>query len=379
MPDKTIALFDMSVTADSPAGSCILQLLKGLCQEYQFTVFADRFDNPDPQAIRWVRVPLPRKPVLLRYIAFKWLAAFYYQQYVRQAGKPDWVIGTEGQFTDCDLCYAHFCHQAYLTQHKVIASPLRKLARLLTRRFNANIEAAAFARAEAIVVPSQGLAAEVKQTYASAQKKLVQISNPVDVQRFLRPPDFDRAAKRTELGFKPTDMILVFSALGDFDRKGLEPLLQSLALLKQSSIKLLVVGGSQTEIREYSGLRDRLNLTEQAVFVGFQADVRPYLWTADLFALPSTYETFSLATFQAAAAGLPVLATQLYGVEEFLKDGQNGWLITREPASIAEAIRQAMSDRTRLAQMSLAAQTDAADYNVGVFVERWRSLLESLL
>jgi glycosyltransferase involved in cell wall biosynthesis len=228
-------------------------------------------------------------------------------------------------------------------------------------------------------VPSQGLATEVGQTYPLAQKKVLQIPNPIEVQRFARPADFDAAELRTDLGIAPTDRVIVFSALGDFDRKGLEPLLRALALLPDLPIKLLIVGGSPPEIKEYRGLCDRLHLTDRVVFTGFQADVRPYFWAADLFALPSKYETFSLVTFQAAAAGLPVLVTQLYGVEEFLQAGRNGWLIDQEPSSIAAAIRQAIHDPIRLAQVSQAAQIDAAQYDIAVFVERWRSLMQSFL
>ncbi len=380
MNAKTIALFDLSVTADSPAGSCILQMLKGLCQDYQFTVFADRFENPAPDQITWVRVPLPPKPVLLRYVVFKWLAALSYRQHVRHHGKPDLIIGTEGQFPACDISYAHFCHQAYLTQHKVKASLPRKLARLLTRRFNADIERQAFASAEAIVVPSQGLATEIEQTYtALVQKKITVIPNPVDIQRFTRPVTFDRQAFRSQLGFGPNDQVIVFSALGDFDRKGLNLLLQAIAAINNARVKLLIVGGSLPEVREYETIRDRLQLSNQAVFVGFQSDVRPYLWSADLFALPSQYETFSLATFQAAAAGLPVLVTKLYGVEEFLKDGINGWLVERDAASLAGAIQQAVADPTKLAQLGSAAHTGAHDYDAAIFVERWRAILRSLM
>lgn len=379
MNSKTIALFDLSVTADSPAGSCILQMLKGLCQDYQFTVFADRFENPAPDRITWVRVPLPPKPVLLRYLVFKWRAALSYRQYARRCGTPDLIIGTEGQFPDCDISYAHFCHQAYLTQHKVKASLPRKLARLLTRRFNAKIERQAFASAEAIVVPSQGLATEIEQTYkALVQKKITVIPNPVDIQRFTRPTLFDRQAFRSQLGFAPNDRVIVFSALGDFDRKGLDLLLQALAAIKNAEVKLLIVGGSLPEVREYEAMRDRLQLSNQVMFAGFQSDVRPYLWSADLFALPSQYETFSLATFQAAAAGLPVLVTKLYGVEEFLKDGINGWLVERDAASIAGAIQQAVADPATLTRLGLAAHTGADDYDTAIFVERWRTILRSL-
>ncbi len=48
---------------------------------------------------------------------------------------------------------------------------------------------------------------------------------------------------------------------------------------------------------------------------------------ADAFVLPSSYETFSLVTFEAAASALPVLATPVNGVRELIEDGHNGFLI----------------------------------------------------
>ena len=58
-----------------------------------------------------------------------------------------------------------------------------------------------------------------------------------------------------------------------------------------------------------------------------QSDVRPYLWSSDVFVFPSLYETFSLVTYEAAASGLPIVVSQLYGVEDLLRDGDNGFLI----------------------------------------------------
>ena len=380
MTAKTIALFDLSVTADSPAGSCVLQLLKGLCQDYQFTVFADRFDNPDPEAIQWVRIPLPRKPVFLRYIAFKWFAPFYYRQYVQSQGQSQLVIGTEGQFSNCDICYAHFCHQAYLENHPVQASLPRKVARLITRHFNAKMEAIALDQAEAIVVPSAGLANELAQTYGSrVQNKLTQVSNPVDVAQFSKPDSFDPAPWRKLLGFEIDDIVVMFSALGDFDRKGLKPLIEAIAAVNHPQLKLLMVGGGSTEIQEYRAICDRYSLSDRVHFTGFQSDIRPYLWSADLFALPSNYETFSLVSFQAAVAGLPILATQLYGVEEFLQDGVNGWLVERQVGSIAKALATAIGDRSRIPEMGRLAHEAASHYDQSIFVERWRKLLHQLL
>ena len=94
-------------------------------------------------------------------------------------------------------------------------------------------------------------------------------------------------------------------------------------------------------------------------FVGMQGDVRPYLWSSDVFVFPSLYETFSLVTYEAAAAGLPIVVSQLYGVEDLLVDGDNGFLIETSVAGVRQGLerflglggpaRYAMGQRARQA------------------------------
>ncbi len=380
MSKTTVAIFDLCVTSNSPIGSCLLQMIRGLCEDYQFVVFADKFENPAPERIKWIRVPLPEKPVFLRFMAFNWLAPQYYRNYVRVEGEPQLIIGTEGEFTNCDICYAHFCHKAYLKRFPNKASLLRRFARSINRRFNASQEVKAYTHAEIIVVPSKGLANELTQVYGSLlEKKIKRIPNPVDVEHFTRPKTFDSQLMRTKLGLSSDDIVLVFAALGDFDRKGLKPLLEALAVLKNPQAKLLVVGGTQSEIKEYAAIRDRLELSKNVVFLGFQSDVRPYLWLSDLFVFPSNYEVFPLVTLQAAVASLPIIATKVYGVEEFLQNGVNGWLIERDAKCIAETLKVALTDRERLLQMGVAAHNTASEYNKTIFVERWHTVLSSLI
>jgi glycosyltransferase involved in cell wall biosynthesis len=381
MNKKTIAIFDLSITSDSPVGSCILQLIKHLAHEYQFIVFADRFENPDPEQIVWVRIPLPRRPVIFRYIIFKYSAPAYYQKFLRhQPQKPDLVLATEGEFTACDICYVHFCHRAYLQQQTLKLSSLRAITRFVNHRFNARAEAEAISRANTIVVPSSGLAHELSLTYGSAVKgKIVTIPNPIDIQRFTKPDTHNPNPLRHQLGFSSEDIILIFVALGDFNRKGLNLLIPALARLENPQIKLLVVGGNSTETANYISLCNQLKLSKQVSFVGFQADIRPYLWLADLFVLPSVYETFSLVTFQAAIAGLPVMVTQLYGVEESLKPGINGWLIERSEQSIVNALQEVITCRSNLKEMGTQAHISASQYGIPRFIKHWQQLLSSRL
>ena len=53
---------------------------------------------------------------------------------------------------------------------------------------------------------------------------------------------------------------------------------------------------------------------------------------ADAFLLPSAYETFSLVCMEAMACGVPVFATLVGGIEDYLQDGVNGMAVPRDAA-----------------------------------------------
>jgi glycosyltransferase involved in cell wall biosynthesis len=103
--------------------------------------------------------------------------------------------------------------------------------------------------------------------------------------------------------------------------------------------------------------------------------VRPYLWAADAFVLPSHYEVFPLVALEAAAAGLPLLVTPLNGVEEFLRDGENGLLTRRDVPGVSACIARfaQMSPQQRF-DMGRRAQRDVQRYGVREFVSQWAKL-----
>lgn len=373
-----IVVFDFNVTKNSPGGSCALQMIAGLYEEYELTVVSEAFENPAPEKVAWIHVPLPTKPVVLRYIAFQFLAPIYYRRYyLATSGKPDLIIATQGEFINCDISYAHFGHRAYLKNqwHSSTVGGFRRVARWINHQFNAWTEAEAFVKSRTIVVPSQGLANELSQTYPQIKNKIVTLPNPVDIAHFARPQGFDNRQIREQLGFSVDDVVMIFVALGDFERKGLNLLFAALANLQNPQAKLLVVGGSPTVIQEYQHLQHQLGLSNRVVFVGFQTDVRPYLWCSDLFVLASDYEVFPLVALQAPAAGLPIVATKLYGVEEFLQDGVNGWLTEREVNSLTQVLARALSDKANLALMGTVACNLVSKYDAASFVARWRLII----
>jgi glycosyltransferase involved in cell wall biosynthesis len=372
-----IAVFDYKITHNNPIGSCHLAMLRALAAEHDFTVFAVEFENPCPEKIRFVRVPSPKRPLALLFVVYHFMAPLCYLFYrLRGGAKFDLVQALESNLSFGDLLYSHFCHRMYLKHHwsKSGAKGLRGWFRWLDHKLHAWMESFTYPRAKHVVVPSRGLARELRAEFPYIENKLTVLPNPINLQRLQMPGEFDRPAFRHRLGVEDQDLMALFVALGQFERKGLPLLLQALATAGTERVKLIVVGGEADLIARYSEQAAKDNLGDRVKFVGMQSDVRPYLWSSDVFVFPSLYETFSLVTYEAAASGLPIVVSHLYGVEDLLQDGDNGFLIETTVAGVREGLqrvlalspadRQAMGQRARLAASSVSEEH---------FVDAWRA------
>jgi len=374
-----IAVLDYDVRPTNPIGSCHRRLLADLCEQHEFTVFAVRFDNPRPDRIIWVRVPCPMRPLALLFVWFHAVAPIVYLLHrLRRRTRFDLVQFVESDFSFGHISYAHFCHRAYLRRgSQQRGGPrLRRFFRWLDHVLHAAVEPWVFRRVRLTVVPSQGLAEELRLEYPVVAEKLIVVPNPVDLWRMEPPPEYDRAALRVALGIEPEQLAVVFAALGHFERKGLPLLLEALSILRDPRLSLMVVGGQSDLVRAYRKRADELGLPEPMVrFVGMQQDVRPFFWSADLFALPSAYEAFPLVALEAAAARLPLLVTQLHGVEEFVEDGYNGYVVERSVHGVARGLTRFLSlsaaSRTRLGEL---ACSEVRRYDAGSFVAGWATV-----
>ena len=95
-------------------------------------------------------------------------------------------------------------------------------------------------------------------------------------------------------------------------------------------------------------------------FLGAQAEVERILPLADLFLLPSEYESFGLAALEAMACGTPPLAFVAGGLPEVITDGVDGVLAPScDDAALARAAVALLEDPARLAATGLAARRTA--------------------
>ncbi|MBE3550733.1 MAG: glycosyltransferase family 4 protein [Brockia lithotrophica] len=377
-----IAIFDYKVVTTNPIGSCHRRMLAGLCEEHEFTVFAVEFENPCPERIRFVRVPVPTRPVALLFVAYHLIAPVIYWLYrLRTGARFDLVQVVESNLSFGTISYVHFCHRAYLRQHwkEGGAKGLRGWLRYLDHWLHALLEPWVFRRVRSIVVPSRGLKRELEETYPFTMGKITVIPNPVDLERMAPPPDFDREAFRLQHGVQKEDLVLVFVALGHFERKGLHIVLEAVRHLNAPHVKLWVVGGESDLVKVWAKRVESQGLNGQVFFWGMQKDVRPFLWGADVFVFPSVYEVFPLVSLEAAASKLPLIVTFLNGVEEFMKDGETGFLVPRTAEGVRKALERflALSAEER-ARMGEAAQKSVQRFNIKNFISNWRMFYDNV-
>lgn len=137
-----------------------------------------------------------------------------------------------------------------------------------------------------------------------------------------------------------------------------ELLLRAAAKLSIPYHVTIVGGEEKTAGLSPPGYRDELKklcadlgIAEHVTFAGAQPPdaLKNFYRAAHVFVYPSLYENFGQPVLEAAAAGLPVVATAVGVARELVRDGETGFLVPGEPPSIAERITALAEPETRAA------------------------------
>jgi glycosyltransferase involved in cell wall biosynthesis len=156
-------------------------------------------------------------------------------------------------------------------------------------------------------------------------------------------------------------------------------LLHALALTSRACVLLIAGTGSQeADLRR---LADALGLAGRVHFLGFQAEVLPWMQAADAFVLTSRYEGLPMSLIEASACALPAVATNVPGTREVLCDGDTGWLSPANAQALATAMTWLMDlDRAEHETMGMRARALAIDhYSLDSVLCRWETLYVQLL
>jgi glycosyltransferase involved in cell wall biosynthesis len=348
----------------------LTELIAGLLgRGYRVTVIARRCDVQPKPGFRWIRVPGPARPFPLAYPWFLLMGT--YKVWRHRAG----LVHTTGAITwnKVDVCTVHLCHHGARGSSSAAAAS-RGLAYGLNRRLSAALARAGErlnyrpSRIRAVAGVSEGVAAEVREYFPGIAAKVSVIPNGVNAVVF-RPDARARHDIRAEFGLGASDLVALFVG-GDWDWKGLAIAIRGVAAVP--GCRLLVVGSG--DIERYRRIAQEADAADRVHFAGRQTKTHRYYAAADVFVFPSSYEAFPLVVCEAAASGLPLLATPVSGVRDLLQHGQNGWFIERDQSQIAAKLSILRSDESLRRAMGVRSREVAGRYTWSRVVDDYLSL-----
>ena len=311
------------------------ELVTGLLERDVYVTVVSRTLGLAPhERLRWRRVPGPSRPFVL---AYPWYAAVASLMLLRRG--PG-ALHTTGAIVlnRADVCTVHYVHNDPAS-HVNRASRATlfhrfngRVGRIMSRAFERFVYGSGN-RSALLVAVSEPIGEELSRAFPQRSGDVRVIGNGVDTKRFA-PDATVRKVVRDELGLREGIFIALFVG-SEWRGKGLDIAIDALAIC--TTCHLVVVGdGDATEARRRAvalGVDDRLKL------VGETSEPERYYAAADAFVLPSAYESFSIAAFEAAASGLPVVATAVGAIPALIEAG-GGIQIDAEPDDLAAALER---------------------------------------
>jgi phosphatidylinositol alpha 1,6-mannosyltransferase len=202
------------------------------------------------------------------------------------------------------------------------------------------------------------------------------ISNGIDLQKFTPGERDPQLLQRFGL---PTDRPLLLHVNRLSEEKRVDVLLDAMAKIKTNAhLALVSTGPAEADLRLQV---QRLNIVDRVSFLGFVSDPDLLVLrrSADLFVIPSEGDLQSLATMEAMACGLSIIAANAYALPELVHHEENGLLF--QPGNseeFAHGIDRLLNDRDLRARMSEQSLKIIAAHDRVKVLDEWEEIYQRL-
>ncbi|MCH5716755.1 N-acetyl-alpha-D-glucosaminyl L-malate synthase BshA [Niabella hibiscisoli] len=224
-------------------------------------------------------------------------------------------------------------------------------------------------KSDVITAVSQNLREETHSTF-DIKKEIEVVYNFIDVKRFNRKP-FD-AFKKV---LAPNGEKVLLHASNFRQVKRVPDVVEIFhEVQKEIPSKLLFVGDGPERLPA-EDLGRKLGIFEKMIFVGKQEQIEDVFAIADLFLLPSEYESFGLAALEAMASKVPVISSNAGGLKEVNIDGITGYTADVGDVKVmSERAIEILKDDATLQKFRQGAFEHAQQYNMDAIIPQYEAI-----
>ena len=227
----------------------------------------------------------------------------------------------------------------------------------------------------AVICNSTMVRDDIATRFGTPASKLHVIYNGVDLETFHPRQAEQRASMRAALGIAQDAPLFLYVGSG-FERKGVARLLEALAGVAAPAQALIV--GADKHAAIYQAQARRLSLEGRVHFLGPREDLPALYGAADAFVLPTLYDPMPNAALEALASGLPVVTTRQCGAREFIREGENGYVLDALDVTGLSQVMGVLAAPGRAAAMREAARASVAHLSLDAMAEQLLALYREL-
>ncbi len=194
-------------------------------------------------------------------------------------------------------------------------------------------------------------------------------------------PNFDVDIKR-QLNIPESDSIILM--LGVYEaRKGHKFLMQVYKRVQSSidNTQLIICGyGTKEEVLHVERLKDKIIPNAKVHLLGFNSNIADLFLQADVLVVPSQeFESFGLTSIEAMSMNVPVVATNIGGIPEVVKDGEGGYVFDRDDVfGFSECIiRLLRNEDLRIKQGLKGRQRFDRKYKATIMANQYAEIIRS--
>jgi len=231
-------------------------------------------------------------------------------------------------------------------------------------------------RCQHIIIPSESMRDTLVNEYGLKNNFTV-IPTGIDLEAY-RTASGEKIRKK-----RRWEKDIVMISIGRLAPEKNWPLLLHAAalVLKEYPQFRLVLIGDGPDRKNLEDLAQELGIQKRVTFTGSLSftETPSYMKAANLFGFASITETQGLATLEAMAAGLPVVAVDASGTRDILKNGQQGYLVENDANALAAGIKKLLSNPDRMQKFAAAAYKKAQSFNIEKLTERLLDVYEQAI